>query len=118
MANVPFAKMRVLKRYAPEQDGAKRLALRHGEALVCVRHRLDPAGDIRYTTVELVVDRWPIRTLPKVLVQLRIGAGEKRTRAALMSQGGVWSATKRLWIVPRSAAQRLGLLGRAVPPEN
>ena len=53
----PLIKTRIVKRLAPDQAGAKKLARQYGNALVCVRYRQDPEQGLRYTTVELVVAR-------------------------------------------------------------
>lgn len=37
----------VIKRMAPHQPGAVKLARRYGDALVCVRYRQDPDGQHR-----------------------------------------------------------------------
>ena len=52
-----YAQTTVIKRLSASQPGAVKLAQRFGGALVCVRYRHDAQGCIRYTTVELVVDR-------------------------------------------------------------
>ena len=64
--------LRVSKRIAPGRDGAKRFALRYGDQLVCVRHRIDPTGDTRYTTVELLVETTPVVRAGDRLVALRL----------------------------------------------
>ena len=105
---------RVAKRYAPEQDGAKRFALRHGESLVCVRHRINSAGTVRHTTVELLVESTPVVPSGSRLVALRLGPTEKSTRSLLLACGGQWNNSAKHWLVPRKVASSLGLLDRIV----
>ena len=54
-------KTNVVKKLAPDQNGAKKLARRFGDALVCVRYRYDADTGIRYTTVELLVGQAPLK---------------------------------------------------------
>jgi hypothetical protein len=106
--------LRVSKRLAPNQDGAKRFSLRHGDKLVCVRHRLDPSGSTRYTTVELLVEVTPVVPTGDRLVALRLQPGDKSTRSLLLACGGQWNKTAKYWLVARKVAKSLGLLDRMV----
>jgi len=76
---------RVIKTLAPDSAGARKLARRFGADLVCVRHRIDPDGERRYTTVELLVEVNEIRGRPRpdAEVALRLGLGERSWRAIL-----------------------------------
>lgn len=58
---VAWRSTRVSKTLWPPQAGTKRLVQRYGEAVVCVRYRHDLKARMRYTTVEMVVDRGPVR---------------------------------------------------------
>lgn len=107
---------RVLKKIAPHQPGARKLALRYGRALVCVRHRHNPDGSIRYTTVELVVEEAPIvprRALPAWLC-VRLRGGEADLRRQLIAEGGRWDPEARCWWIRRETARRLRLMKRVV----
>ena len=75
----PAARWRVTKTYGPTQDGAKRFALRYGEQLVCVRHRLSDDGKRRLTTVELVVETTPVVSRQRTLIAVRIPAHDQNT---------------------------------------
>lgn len=70
MPAFPQHNSRIVKKLAPQAAGAKRLAERFGDALVCVRYRVDAAAGRRYTTVELIVaeGRLPRRTMREVFV--------------------------------------------------
>jgi len=48
-----------IKRLRPGAPGTKRLLEQYGDALVCVRYRLDTRLNRRLTTVELIVDDRP-----------------------------------------------------------
>lgn len=106
--------LRVIKRMAPHQPGAVKLARRYGKDLVCVRYRSDPDGLHRWTTVELIVEKVPIVKRPVPTVALRLRHDERELRAELLRQGGAWDGGARLWRAPLNAVQALGLLGRIV----
>ena len=100
----------VLKKLGPDAPGAKRLAARYGEALVCVRYREDAAAQRRYTTVELVVD---LRPLPPP-VMVRIGFEEAELRSRVKAAGGLWDGKRKLWRVPVPVVCELKLSRRVV----
>ena len=110
--------LRVAKTYAPEQDGAKRFAKRHGETLVCVRHRLSEDGLTRHTTVELLAETTPVATRQRSLIALRIPDSTKSMRSLLLACGAKWDPTNKLWLIPHMVAKGLRLLKyRAALPE-
>lgn len=100
----------VLKKLGPDAPGAKRLAARYGEALVCVRYREDAATQRRYTTVELVVDWRPLP--PPVMV--RIDFEETELRLRVKAAGGLWDGKRKLWRVPVPVVRELKLSRRVV----
>ena len=110
----PLADLRIAKRMAPDQDGAKRFALRYGDELVCVRHRLDASGSTRYTTVELLVEQTPVVRSGERLVALTLKPTDKSARSLLLACGGVWDADAKQWRVARKVAKSLGLLDRII----
>ncbi|GEM_PF-1071900 len=101
---------RVIKKLSPGQPGTVKLAQRFGDALVCVRYRLDaePRNMRRYTTVELVVDQGP--PTDRTFVKVRIPDIELRRRA--IQHGAVWDAKLRLWRMRYGLAKSLGLVDR------
>jgi hypothetical protein len=114
---VTLRRLRVAKTYAPEQDGAKRFAKRHGNDLVCVRHRMSEDGLTRYTTVELLAEATPVVTRQRSLIALRIPDSTKSMRSLLMACGATWDAKNKIWLIPHMVAKGLRLLKyRAVPP--
>ena len=110
-----LAALRVIKTIRPGQDGAKRHTLKHGDALVCVRHRSEPASNTRVVTVELVVESWPIAARDNKQVTVRLGPAEKSTRALLLALDAKWDPTERVWRMPRNVARTLRLLSKIVP---
>ena len=113
-AKVILAKLRVAKTYSPDQNGAKRFALRYGDDLVCVRHRLDDTGTIRHTTVELLIESTPVVSRARTLVAVRIPATDKATRTLLIACGAQWQMAQKYWLLPRIVAKNLRLLRFAV----
>lgn len=107
---------RVIKKISPQQPGARKLARRYGDALVCVRHRHDAEGAVRYTTVELLVEQLPIahRTPPDQLVAVRLASGEASLRRLVIASGGQWDPTLRAWWMTRATARRLRQLKKIV----
>ncbi len=109
------ARLRVSKTYAPDQDGAKRFACRYGDQLVCVRHRLSDDGNIRHTTVELLVESTPVASRSRSNVAIRIPANDRNTRTLLMACGAQWRPKEKVWVLPRMVAKNLRLLRLVVP---
>jgi hypothetical protein len=108
------ASLRVIKKLPVSARGAIKLAQQFGEALVCVRHRVDLKGEFRYTTVELLVDKAPIRSRVEAMVSVRIGAGEHSLQQVVRAAGAKWDHSTRLWRMPRRLAGILRLAPRIV----
>ncbi len=53
--------MRVTKTIKPQDNGTKKLSAKYGNKLVAVRYRVDKKKKIRYKTVEIIVNRQPIK---------------------------------------------------------
>lgn len=106
--------LKVLKKLSPHQPGARKLAQRYGELLVCVRHRTDAKKQFRYTTVELFVDKSPVRPRSDKIVRLKLLYDEAPLRAVIQAAGGSWSPQSKLWLLPRRVAGALNLLDRVV----
>ena len=103
--------MQVTKKLAPDQPGAKKLAQRYGEQLLCVRYRQDIEAGRRYTTVELVVDEgpMPIDKRKSVFVYLRIAFDDLVLRQAIRKHGGTWDKRQRMWRMHQDAVHDLQL---------
>lgn len=100
---------RVVKKLSPSRPGAIKLAQRYGESLVCVRHRIDPSGQSRITTVELVVDTTPIQINPNDVVALNNEMTDRAMRSALLNSGATWDAKGKVWLMPMKVARALRL---------
>lgn len=98
----------------------------YGERLVCVRYRYDAVAQLRYKTVELVIEQLPWDPAqrarrrsegpgrPPVLVGLRVHFHEEQLRKRVKDARGRWLPEKRLWVVPIGVARRLRLTDRAL----
>ena len=122
--------MRTLKTLKPGKRGTRDLLNRYGESLLYVRYRCDEATGERLKTVELVVQRRcpareahvPAPGAPGVRaggvgrrrVALSIGLRERDLQRRVKSAGGLWDPGRRVWFLPRDAAERLDLLHRVV----
>ena len=110
-----LAQLRVAKTYSPDQNGAKRFALRYGDDLVCVRHRLNETGTVRHTTVELRIESTPVVSRARTTVAVRIPADDRNTRTVLLACGALWQPAQKYWLLPRLVAKNLRLLRFVVP---
>ena len=97
--------------------GTARLREKHGDALVCVRYRVDEENARRYKTVELIVEE--MRFVPsrrwrwlhqEVLVTVRFE--EVKLRSQVKTAGGIWDREARSWRLARYVALQLGLRKR------
>ena len=106
----------VTKKLSPQQPGARKLAQRYGDALVCVRHRQDTDSFIRYTTVELLVEQAPIARRPPrpALLCVKLEIGDIEHRRLIIEAGGHWDAKARAWWLPKTAVRQLGLANKVI----
>lgn len=112
----PTQDSRIVKKLLPHAPGTKRLTERFGNALVCVRYRIDAGTQRRYTTVELVVAESALPPSATADVFVRIGYGELKLREQVKNAGGQWHPDRKLWRLPRLQARALGLLKRIPKP--
>ncbi len=104
--------LRVTKKLSPESRGALKLARQFGDALVCVRHRMDDKGEFRYTTVELLVEKTSVSPRTDQIVSVRIGPDERALQTAVRAAGATWDCNARVWRLPRRVAGILRLVDR------
>jgi hypothetical protein len=109
------APLRVVKKLPPHGRGAIRLAQQFGEALVCVRHRVDAAAQFRYTTVELLVEKAPIQPRVRKMAEIRIEPNEAALRALVKAAGARWDPQRRTWHLPLRLVGILRLSDRLLP---
>lgn len=114
----PEGRTRVIKKLGPAQHGAMKLARRFGPGLVCVRYRVDERHQLRYTTVELVVDMAALRPGRGAAAQdeaqsiiasdAEVGLkSDRRTRALAIALGARWDGKARVWHIPARYAHLL-----------
>jgi hypothetical protein len=104
--------LRIAKKFSPADRGALKLSQRFGDALVCVRHRIDPKGEYRYTTVELLVEKVEIRKRTSQMVGVRIAAHKRPLQMMVRTAGAKWDPPAKLWRMPRRLAEVLKLADR------
>ena len=98
-----ISSLRVTKKLSTTSRGALKLARQFGDALVCVRHRIDEKGECRYTTVELLVDTATIRPRAEHVVGVRIGASERSLQTVVRAAGATWDYKAKLWRMPAAS---------------
>ena len=120
MASIAWNRTRVSKKFLPAQPGARKLARRYGDALVCVRYRHDPEGTVRYTTVELVIDETPVVKRPprNELMAVRLARDDVELRRQLLAHGAKWDMARRVWWTTRGVVLQLRLLERVVEVDD
>ncbi len=99
-----------------------------GDKLVNVRYREDKSGNMRYTTVELIVDSKPIAKLDEQLVSntrfmnehvfIRVDLDEVELREKIQRFGAEWDEQNKLWMTSLLSALQLGLADRIVVGKN
>lgn len=105
-------RMRVVKKLEPTSRGAIKLAEQFGKSLICVRHRVDAKAKLRFTTVELVVAKAPIKIRSNALVSVRIDWNEGALRRMVQVAGAKWDGQTKRWRMPKRLAGILRLADR------
>jgi hypothetical protein len=106
--------LRVTKKLATTNRGAIKLAQQFGDALVCVRHRIDSEARYRYTTVELLVEKSEMHPRQSKMVQVRVHPHEHGLRTVVRAAGAVCDRKTGLWHIPKRVATVLRLADRIV----
>jgi hypothetical protein len=105
-------RMRVMKKLSPSSRGAIKLAEQFGNTLLCVRHRVDAETKLRFTTVELLVGKVPIKVRSQKYVSVQIDWSEDALRRIVKDAGGKWDGKEKVWRMPRRMAGILRLTDR------
>ena len=102
----------VTKKMAPGQPGTKRWATQHGDRLLCVRYRQDPQRGERIVTVELEVDRAPLRPRHQDTDEVAVPIGWQETALRIQAReaGARWDSRQRVWHMSRAQARLLRLV--------
>lgn len=106
--------MRVVKKLSPNSRGAIKLAEQFGGTLLCVRHRVDAKAKFRFTTVELLVGRAPIKVKSQQYVGVQIDWNELSLQQVVKNAGAKWDANAKVWRMPRRLVGILRLTDRVV----
>lgn len=95
----------------PGAPGTRKLLLKYGTDLVCVRYRETIDGRMRATTVELVIDRRPTKRINRLV---RIHRSETALLKELRQAGSTLDPATACWVVPATLVKRLRLQKRVV----
>lgn len=114
--------MRIRLKLLPGKKGTKKLLLKYGKQLVCVRYRYDTERKKRYKTVELIVEEVPWtpatdriktnRVYMDKIVAVRVEYGETELRDLVRNAGGKWKNEEKVWELPYRKVRELGLQKR------
>jgi hypothetical protein len=110
-----LSSLRIIKKLPTNSRGSKGLSAQYGDRLVCIRHRIDPTGTKRLTTVELVVSESVIQRKARPLVDVVIKRHEEDLQARIKAAGGRWDRAEGVWRIRRATAVALGLRKRILP---
>jgi hypothetical protein len=111
-----LANGRVRRSLKPGVAGTLRWLRTYGDALICVRHREDPAGLRRMVTVEIVVAALPNAPSPSAglaataYYAVRVAPDARNLQRTMRALGGRWHAADGVWYVPGQALREAGLL--------
>lgn len=108
----PHADWGVSKTMRPGQRGAIGLTRQYGTQLVCVRYRESRDGDLRITTVELIVERAVVQRRLAALVSFKIHPHEHALLREAHRRGATLDPKTQLWRLPRQDVLRMGLRRR------
>jgi hypothetical protein len=112
-----ITRLRVNKKLAATDRGAIKLARQFGNALVCVRHRVDAEARLRFTTVELLVEQAQMQPRQPAMVNLRLQRDEYALKHIVRTAGGQCDSRTGLWRIPKRVTTLLRLTHRIVPPK-
>jgi hypothetical protein len=110
--------LRVTKKLATTNRGAIKLCRQFGDALVCVRHRVDAEARFRYTTVELLVARAEMQPRAEAMVDIRVDPRNHALRTVVRAAGGVCHRSTGLWRLPKRVVNILRLTHHIVAPKK
>lgn len=108
----------VRKTMRPGEPGTRRHLRDWGDRLVCVRHRVDPAKGLRFTTVEIVASaKRPTQPRrephPDALVYARVGRDEwELERRLRTTKSATYDPALNVWRMRYETAVRLRLKRR------
>lgn len=94
-----FKQMKTQTHLKPGQKGTKRLVEKYGDALLCVRYRIDKSRGVRIKTVEIIVDEKVVSHRDDAQVPVIVAYTEHALRERLKSAGGRWNPQEKLWHV-------------------
>jgi hypothetical protein len=114
--------MRTKRKMRPGDPGTKKYVTKYGNELVCVRYRYDDEKQMRYTTVELIVESGPRKErttnlFPKTSdgnVYLKISPDEDALIEQIKLFGAEWDENRKLWKISSEHIKELTLSERVI----
>ena len=103
----------------PGDPGSKKWMKKYGDALICIRYRLDRERKKKIKTVELIVEEKPYQFKTGKIpwnkqVKIKIKYGERHFGCLAREAGGVWNRAEKVWELPYHQVKALGLVHRMV----
>lgn len=97
--------MKTRLKLLPGQKGTKKLLNEYGDSLICVRYRYDAIRQLRFKTVELVVETkgWtppPAKFSDHEIVPVHIAYTEEALKQMAKNANGRWDPKAKLWRIP------------------
>ena len=114
--------MRTKRKLRPGDPGTKKYVKTYGNELVCVRYRYDDEKQMRYTTVELIIESGPQKgrtthEAPKTKdgnVYLKISPDEDALIEQIKLFGAEWDENRKLWKISQTTIDELNLSDRVI----
>ena len=118
--------MQARSKLKPGQKGIRKLVELSGSRLGYIRYRYGEQRQMRFKTVELIVEEtpWTPKTAklapvkPEEIVGLKIAYGEVGLGRQVKAAGGKWNQVRRLWEIRYDQVARLGLEERIQKASN
>ena len=101
----------------PGARGTIQLVREYGTQLMFVRYRYLSAIQMRYKTVELIIDEkpWVPQNTPIDYLSLYVADDEEDIRDCIELHGGQWDQERHLWMLPAYKVHMLGIEHRVIP---
>lgn len=112
--------MRTKRKLRPGDPGTKKYVKTYGNELICIRYRYDEEKQIRYTTVELIIESGPMKqklTSQKDTgdyVFIKILPEEDDLQEQVQLFGAAWDEDRKLWKISQETAKELNLIDRII----
>ncbi len=110
--------MRTKRKLRPGEPGTKKYVEKYGDDLFCIRYRYDNENKVRYTTVELIIEKGPLKKNERKkpaddqIVFLKIETEEDALQEQVRLFGGKLNKKYKLWELDYKTVKELNLVSR------